>query len=54
MGRFNMGSTVILLFGKQAVAWAESLQPEAKVEMGQIIANTAAEQQVINTTTESE
>jgi phosphatidylserine decarboxylase len=37
MGRFNMGSTVILLFGKDAVELAAELQPEAKLEMGQRI-----------------
>jgi phosphatidylserine decarboxylase len=37
MGRFNMGSTVILLFGKDAVELAAELQPEAKVQMGQQI-----------------
>jgi phosphatidylserine decarboxylase len=38
MGRFNMGSTVILLFAKDAVQWTETLQPETKVQMGQQIA----------------
>lgn len=38
MGRFNMGSTVILLFGKDAVAWSEQLVPDSKVQMGQKIA----------------
>jgi phosphatidylserine decarboxylase len=37
MGRFNMGSTVILLFGKDAVELAAELQPETKVQMGQKI-----------------
>ena len=37
MGRFNMGSTVILLFGKDAVEWAEDFTPGAKVRMGQAI-----------------
>lgn len=35
MGRFNMGSTVILLFGKDAIELAPELQPEAKLQMGQ-------------------
>jgi phosphatidylserine decarboxylase len=39
LGRFNMGSTVILLFGKDAVEWAETLQPETAVQMGQQIAS---------------
>jgi phosphatidylserine decarboxylase len=38
MGRFNMGSTVILLFGKDAVEWEQTLQPETGVQMGQQIA----------------
>ncbi len=42
MGRFNMGSTVILLFGKDAVRLAEELQPETKLQMGQQIGTLAA------------
>jgi phosphatidylserine decarboxylase len=38
MGRFNMGSTVVLLFGKDAVSWSEGIRPGARVEMGQEIA----------------
>ncbi len=37
MGRFNMGSTVILLFGKDAVELATELKPETKTQMGQQI-----------------
>lgn len=37
MGRFNMGSTVVLLFGKDAVAWNESLVANRAVRMGQEI-----------------
>ena len=37
MGRFNMGSTVILLFGKQQMAWDQHLHPEQAVQMGQLI-----------------
>lgn len=37
MGRFNMGSTVILLFGAGRVAWEAGLQAEAPVHMGQKI-----------------
>ena len=37
MGRFNMGSTVILLFGPEAVVWRDDLQPGAQVKMGQVI-----------------
>lgn len=34
MGRFNMGSTVIVLFGPERVRWADTLVPGAKVRMG--------------------
>ncbi|NOX08015.1 MAG: phosphatidylserine decarboxylase [Gammaproteobacteria bacterium] len=37
MGRFNMGSTVILLFGKQAIEWKKSLKIEDTLHMGQQI-----------------
>ncbi|NOY74098.1 MAG: phosphatidylserine decarboxylase [Gammaproteobacteria bacterium] len=37
MGRFNMGSTVILLFGDQAVSWDAAIQPESFVQMGQLL-----------------
>jgi len=37
MGRFNMGSTVILLFEKKRVEWLESLKPGDRVKMGQKI-----------------
>ncbi len=39
LGRFNMGSTVVILFGKDAVEWEDMLQPENKVQMGQKIAS---------------
>ena len=35
MGRFNMGSTVILLFAKGAVRWDPAIYPDASVRMGQ-------------------
>lgn len=35
MGRFKLGSTVILLFGADRVRWLESLQAESSVKMGQ-------------------
>jgi len=41
MGRFNMGSTVIVLFGPQAVGWAETLQHGTPVRMGQPLATLA-------------
>ncbi|MEN8259409.1 MAG: archaetidylserine decarboxylase [Pseudomonadota bacterium] len=37
MGRFNMGSTIIVLFGKDRVNWSESLTAEATVRMGETI-----------------
>lgn len=39
IGRFNMGSTVILLFGRGRVAWSPELAPEAVVRMGRTIGN---------------
>ena len=39
MGRFNMGSTVILLFGKDAVEWSEAFTPGSSVKMGSAIAD---------------
>jgi phosphatidylserine decarboxylase len=38
MGRFNMGSTVILLFPENTVEWHDLLAPGANVLMGQEIA----------------
>ncbi len=46
MGRFNMGSTVILLFGKDAVELSAVLEPEAKLQMGQEIGAITSEQTV--------
>jgi phosphatidylserine decarboxylase len=37
IGRFNMGSTVILLFGRDRVRWVENLQNGSTVQMGQTI-----------------
>jgi phosphatidylserine decarboxylase len=37
LGRFEMGSTVILLFAQGRVAWDAVLRPEAKVTMGRRI-----------------
>jgi phosphatidylserine decarboxylase len=37
MGRFNMGSTVILLFGPGRVSWDTSLSPERVVRLGERI-----------------
>lgn len=38
MGRFNMGSTVIVVFGPDAVELAEEIQPGAPVRLGQLLA----------------
>lgn len=37
MGRFNMGSTVILLFGADRTAWADTLTAGVPVRMGEAI-----------------
>ncbi len=37
MGRFNMGSTVILLFQQDAISWDKSLIPGQSLKMGQEI-----------------
>ncbi|WP_415837500.1 archaetidylserine decarboxylase [Parendozoicomonas haliclonae] len=37
MGRFKLGSTAIVLFGKDQVEWAESLGETSPVRMGQAI-----------------
>lgn len=41
MGRFNMGSTVIVLFGKNKVQWEATLVPGSRVLMGELIGKTA-------------
>ncbi len=38
LGRFNMGSTVILLFGSDQIKWADLIELGAKVQMGQLLA----------------
>jgi phosphatidylserine decarboxylase len=38
LGRFNMGSTVILLFERNRVAWESTLVPESTVQLGRPIA----------------
>jgi len=39
MGRFNMGSTVIVLFGPGVMTWASALSANAAVQMGQLLGN---------------
>ncbi len=41
LGRFNMGSTVIVLFGGERVAWDSALRPGATVTMGQRVGTLA-------------
>ncbi len=38
IGRFNMGSTVILLFGPQAIDWTSGVIPDTAVRLGQRLA----------------
>ncbi len=35
MGRFNMGSTIVVLFGHQGVQWNPDLVPGHPVKMGE-------------------
>jgi phosphatidylserine decarboxylase len=37
MGRFNMGSTVILLFAKDVMSWQTEKQADTFVKMGQLL-----------------
>lgn len=37
MGRFNMGSTVILLYANKSMEWNKELQAESKVQLGEVI-----------------
>ncbi len=39
MARFNMGSTIVLLYGKDNVTWAEELAAGDSVQLGQVIGN---------------
>ena len=41
MGRFNMGSTVIVLFGPDTVAWDPAIRPGAVLRMGQLLATSS-------------
>lgn len=38
MGRFNMGSTVILVFAKECIEWHSHLKADDKVQLGQALA----------------
>ncbi|NOQ17351.1 MAG: phosphatidylserine decarboxylase, partial [Methyloprofundus sp.] len=37
MGRFNMGSTIIVLYGKDVMNWEEAFVPGEKVQLGEKI-----------------
>ena len=39
-GRFNMGSTVILLFQKEKLLWLPDIKKDHPIEVGQLLANT--------------
>jgi phosphatidylserine decarboxylase len=38
LGRFNMGSTVVLLFQRKRICWDASLMPDTQVRLGRVIA----------------
>jgi phosphatidylserine decarboxylase len=42
MGRFNMGSTIILLFGPEAVEWSPALHPGAIMRVGRAMGRLPA------------
>lgn len=42
LGRFNLGSTVIVLFGPGRIRWHKALTPEAPVRLGQPLADRIA------------
>ena len=43
LGRFNLGSTVVLLFGRGAVRWDSRLATGAPIRMGEPLGRLAAE-----------
>lgn len=43
MGRFKLGSTVVLLFGKDAIEWQAHLTEASPLRMGESIASTATQ-----------
>ncbi|WP_299580674.1 archaetidylserine decarboxylase [uncultured Microbulbifer sp.] len=43
MGRFKLGSTVIMLFGADQVRWLDSLEAESPVQMGEHFGNKIAD-----------
>ena len=43
LGRFNMGSTVVLLFERNRIAWEPTLVPDSTVQLGRPIARAVPE-----------
>jgi phosphatidylserine decarboxylase len=43
MGRFNMGSTVVMVLPPGGLTWAQNMSPGAPVNMGQALAELSAE-----------
>ncbi len=43
MGRFNMGSTVVVLLERRVAAWRSKLTAGARVQMGQTLATFGPE-----------
>lgn len=41
MGRFNMGSTIIVLFGKDKVRWLDDFKADREVKLGEMVGKTA-------------
>lgn len=37
LGRFNMGSTVVLLCQRERIRWEDALQPQLRVKLGEVI-----------------
>ena len=42
LGRFQLGSTVILLFADQSITWAETFSTNKRVQFGEVIASKLA------------
>ncbi|MGR9087035.1 MAG: archaetidylserine decarboxylase [Gammaproteobacteria bacterium] len=42
MGRFNMGSTIIVLFGKNKVQWTDGFEADKSVKLGEMIGKALA------------
>jgi len=42
MGRFNMGSTIIVLYGKDVINWEKAFTAGKKVQLGEKIGHTEA------------